>query len=73
MFLSPWHVGVSVELDFWLGQWTEEASRWNETKLGEKTSEEAMQEFVRRTVSGHDFMDVTAIVLWLVLSAIVGS
>lgn len=52
-------------LDFWLGRWTGEASRWNETKPEDKTSEEAMQELVEKAVSGCDYADVTVFVLFL--------
>ncbi|XP_063873338.1 ATP-binding cassette sub-family C member 9-like isoform X2 [Scylla paramamosain] len=45
--------GVSVLLDFWLGRWTGEASRWEETRQANETSEEAMQEFVERTMRSY--------------------
>ena len=44
--------GVSVVLDFWLGRWTGEASRWNKTRLTNESNEEEKQEFVERTVRG---------------------
>ncbi|XP_050714538.1 ATP-binding cassette sub-family C member 8-like isoform X2 [Eriocheir sinensis] len=45
--------GVTVGLDFWLGRWTGQASHWNETKPGDKKSEEAMQAFVEETMSSY--------------------
>lgn len=53
--------------DFWLARWTGQASRWNETELRDKKTEEAMQEFVEETVSGGISKDVT-VVLFLLFS-----